>query len=93
MALVIIGFSFDVQLPLIFTIISELFGLKYYSTLFNCEQLASPLGTYILNVKVTEPLYDCEALKELERKGLSRSLVKKLTCIGEVNFRSKVEKT
>ncbi|KAL7230020.1 hypothetical protein ACSBR2_008546 [Camellia fascicularis] len=83
--LVIIGFSFGVQLPLIFTIISELFGLKYYSTLFNCGQLASPLGSYILNVKVTGPLYDHKALKELERKGLSRSSVV-VMCLEQVGY-------
>uniref|UniRef100_A0A0V0ICB7 Uncharacterized protein n=1 Tax=Solanum chacoense TaxID=4108 RepID=A0A0V0ICB7_SOLCH len=81
-ASIIIGFSFGAQLPLLFTIISELFGLKYYSTLFNCGQLASPLGSYILNVKVTGPLYDREALKDLEKKGLTRASVKELTCIG-----------
>ncbi|KAL2536206.1 Major facilitator superfamily protein [Forsythia ovata] len=84
---VIIGFSFGAQLPLIFAIISEIFGLKYYSTLFNCGQLASPLGSYILNVKVTGPLYDREALKELARKGMTRSSVKELTCIGSRCYR------
>lgn len=86
-ASVIIGFSFGAQLPLLFAIISELFGLKYYSTLFNCGQLASPLGSYILNVKVTGMLYDREALKELARKGLSRDSVKELTCIGRHCYR------
>ncbi|MCD7449096.1 hypothetical protein HAX54_049210 [Datura stramonium] len=86
-ASLIIGFSFGAQLPLLFTIISELFGLKYYSTLFNCGQLASPLGSYILNVKVTGPLYDREALKDLAKKGLTRSSVKELTCIGNQCYR------
>ncbi|XP_009786215.1 protein NUCLEAR FUSION DEFECTIVE 4 [Nicotiana tabacum] len=86
-ASVIIGFSFGAQLPLLFSIISELFGLKYYSTLFNCGQLASPLGSYILNVKVTGPLYDRQALKELAKKGLTRSSVKELTCIGNQCYR------
>ncbi|XP_015056803.1 protein NUCLEAR FUSION DEFECTIVE 4 [Solanum pennellii] len=86
-ASVIIGFSFGAQLPLLFSIISELFGLKYYSTLFNCGQLASPLGSYILNVKVTGPLYDREALKDLARRGLTRSSVKELTCIGNQCYR------
>ncbi|KAH0712791.1 hypothetical protein KY289_008750 [Solanum tuberosum] len=86
-ASVIIGFSFGAQLPLLFSIISELFGLKYYSTLFNCGQLASPLGSYILNVKVTGPLYDREALKDLAKKGLTRSSVKELTCIGNQCYR------
>ncbi|XP_031388084.1 protein NUCLEAR FUSION DEFECTIVE 4 [Punica granatum] len=86
-ASIIIGFSFGAQLPLLFAIISELFGLKYYSTLFNCGQLASPLGSYILNVKVTGKLYDSEAVKDLRRKGLERSDVKELTCIGAHCYR------
>lgn len=86
-ASIIIGFSFGAQLPLLFAIISELFGLKYYSTLFNCGQLASPLGSYILNVKVTGMLYDKEALKELAKKGMDRSSVKELTCIGSQCYR------
>ncbi|XP_076938018.1 protein NUCLEAR FUSION DEFECTIVE 4-like [Bidens hawaiensis] len=86
-ASIIIGFSFGAQLPLIFAIISELFGLKYYSTLFNCGQLGSPLGTYILNVKVTGPLYDREAVKELAKKGLTRGAVKELICMGSHCYR------
>ncbi|KAK9940023.1 hypothetical protein M0R45_016700 [Rubus argutus] len=86
-ASVIIGFSFGAQLPLLFAIISELFGLKYYSTLFNCGQLASPLGSYIFNVKVTGMLYDREALKLLARKGMTRSSVKELICIGSQCYR------
>ncbi|XP_004288935.1 PREDICTED: protein NUCLEAR FUSION DEFECTIVE 4-like isoform X1 [Fragaria vesca subsp. vesca] len=86
-ASVIIGFSFGAQLPLLFAIISELFGLKYYSTLFNCGQLASPLGSYILNVKVTGMLYDREALKVLASKGMTRSSVKELICIGSQCYR------
>ncbi|KVI09315.1 protein NUCLEAR FUSION DEFECTIVE 4-like [Cynara cardunculus var. scolymus] len=86
-ASIIIGFSFGAQLPLIFAIISELFGLKYYSTLFNCGQLGSPLGSYILNVRVTGPLYDREALKELAKKGLDRTAVKELVCMGSHCYR------
>lgn len=86
-ASVIIGFSFGAQLPLLFAIISELFGLKYFSTLFNCGQIASPLGSYILNVKVAGMMYDMEALKQLKEKGLDRSAVKELTCIGKQCFR------
>ncbi|XP_021278120.1 protein NUCLEAR FUSION DEFECTIVE 4 [Herrania umbratica] len=86
-ASIIIGFSFGAQLPLLFAIISELFGLKHYSTLFNCGQLASPLGSYIFNVKITGWLYDREALKDLAEKGLTRSSVKELTCIGTHCYR------
>ncbi|CAN7137127.1 unnamed protein product [Brassica rapa subsp. narinosa] len=81
-ASILMGFSFGAQLPLLFAIISELFGLKYYSTLFNCGQLASPLGSYILNVRVTGMLYDREALKQLKARGLTRKDVKDLTCLG-----------
>lgn len=81
-ASILMGFSFGAQLPLLFAIISELFGLKYYSTLFNCGQLASPLGSYILNVRVTGMLYDKEALKQLTARGLTRKDVKDLTCLG-----------
>ncbi|KAH7542705.1 hypothetical protein FEM48_Zijuj02G0102500 [Ziziphus jujuba var. spinosa] len=86
-ASVIIGFSFGAQLPLLFAIISELFGLKHYSTLFNCGQIASPLGSYILNVRVTGKLYDHQALKELAKKGMDRSSVKELICIGVQCYR------
>ncbi|GAB2276816.1 hypothetical protein Dimus_011529 [Dionaea muscipula] len=86
---VLIGFSFGAQLTLLFTIISELFGLKYYSTLFNCGQLASPLGSYILNVQIVGRLYDHEAMNQLMQKGMTRSMVKGgLTCTGDPCFRS-----
>lgn len=84
---VLIGFSFGAQLTLLFVIISEIFGLKYYSTLFNCGQLASPLGSYILNVQIVGKLYDREALKQLAAKGMTRSMVKELTCIGKQCYR------
>ncbi|XP_038694823.1 protein NUCLEAR FUSION DEFECTIVE 4-like [Tripterygium wilfordii] len=87
-ASIIIGFAFGAQLILLFAIISELFGLKYYSTLFNCGQLASPIGSYILNVKITGMLYDRQALDELAKKGLTRSAVKELVCIGTQCYRN-----
>lgn len=79
---VIMGFCFGAQWPLIFAIISELFGLKYYSTLYNLGAGASPLGTYILNVIVAGHLYDKEALKQMEAKGLTRHAGEDLTCTG-----------
>ncbi|OMO82863.1 Nodulin-like protein [Corchorus capsularis] len=86
-ASIIIGFSSGAQFPLLYAIVSELFGLKHYSTLFNCGQLSSPLGSYILNVRITGMLYDREALKDLAKQGLERSPVKELTCIGSHCFR------
>ncbi|PWA94060.1 Major facilitator superfamily [Artemisia annua] len=86
-ASIIIGFSFGAQLPLLFAIVSELFGLKHFTTLFNCAQLGSPLGSYVLNVKITGPMYDREAIKVLKSSGLDRSSVKELVCIGKQCYR------
>ncbi|GLJ16548.1 hypothetical protein SUGI_0283150 [Cryptomeria japonica] len=63
-ASVVLGFSFGAQWPVIFAMISELFGLKYYSTLYNLVGSASPLGTYLLSVRVAGYLYDVEAIKQ-----------------------------
>jgi hypothetical protein len=63
-ASIVIGFCFRAQWPMIFSIISELFGLKHYSTLYNLVGSASPLGTYILSVRVAGYLYDFEAKKK-----------------------------
>ncbi|MCL7024410.1 hypothetical protein MKW94_017980 [Papaver nudicaule] len=87
-ASVLIGFTYGAQVTLIYTIISELFGLKYYSTLFNFGVLAMPLGSYVFNVRVAGFLYDKEALKQLKVKGLVRDSVKDLTCIGKQCYRS-----
>ncbi|KAJ4843359.1 hypothetical protein Tsubulata_023894 [Turnera subulata] len=81
-ASVIIGFCFGAQWPLVFAIISEIFGLKYYSTLYNFGGAASPVGSYILNVLVAGQLYDKEALRQLEASGLRREAGKDLTCTG-----------
>ncbi|PIN06706.1 hypothetical protein CDL12_20737 [Handroanthus impetiginosus] len=64
-ASVIIGFCFGAQWPLLFAIISELFGLKNYAVLYNFASLASPIGSYLLKVRVTGYLYDTEAKKQL----------------------------
>ncbi|KHN39024.1 Protein NUCLEAR FUSION DEFECTIVE 4 [Glycine soja] len=84
---VIIGFCFGAIWPLMFAIISEIFGLKYYSTLYNFGAVASPVGSYILNVRVTGYLYDKEALKQLGVKGLIRQKGKDLTCVGVQCYR------
>lgn len=82
LASVIMGFLFGGQFTLLLAIISELFGLKYYATLFNLGQ-----GLYILDAKVTGMLYDKEAFKQLKAKGLDRSSVKELVCFGVDRFR------
>ncbi|XP_074287576.1 protein NUCLEAR FUSION DEFECTIVE 4-like [Silene latifolia] len=87
LASVIIGFSFGAQWPLLFGIISELFGLKYYSTLYNFGSVASPIGGYILNVRITGNLYDKEATKQLLASGRKRAIGEELDCVGPNCFR------
>ncbi|KAK0591512.1 hypothetical protein LWI29_003068 [Acer saccharum] len=77
------GVPYGDQLTLLFIIISELFGLKYYLTLFDCGQLASPLGSHVPSVVVVGKLYDKEAFKQLAEKEMTRAMVKELTCIGK----------
>lgn len=86
-ASVIIGFCFGAQWPLLFAIISELFGLKYYSTLYNFGGAASPVGSYLLNVRLVGHLYDLET-KKLKEKGLAlKSDGGEFTCIGVQCFK------
>ncbi|KAK8936018.1 hypothetical protein KSP39_PZI013542 [Platanthera zijinensis] len=83
-ASIIIGFCFGAQWPLLFAIISEIFGLKYYSTLYNFGGVASPIGSYILNVRVTGYLYDREA----GRQNIAAAAGEKdLLCVGVKCFR------
>uniref|UniRef100_J3NFB6 Uncharacterized protein n=1 Tax=Oryza brachyantha TaxID=4533 RepID=J3NFB6_ORYBR len=79
-ASVLIGFCFGAAYPMILAIISEVFGLKYYSTLYNVGNLACPVGSYILNVRVAGRMYDREA----RRQGAVAVAAgkKELTCIG-----------
>ncbi|KAL6953942.1 hypothetical protein U1Q18_043363 [Sarracenia purpurea var. burkii] len=86
-ASIIIGFCFGAQWPLLFAIISEVFGLKYYSTLYNFGAVASPIGSYILNVRVTGHLYDKEANKQLIAAGLKRKHGEDLNCNGAECFK------
>ncbi|XVE96588.1 hypothetical protein REPUB_Repub02eG0235900 [Reevesia pubescens] len=86
-ASVIIGFCFGAQWPLLYAIISEVFGLKYYSTLYNFGSMASPVGSYILNVRVAGHLYDKEALKQMKALGRTRKPGEDLTCTGGQCFR------
>ncbi|WVZ60112.1 hypothetical protein U9M48_010174 [Paspalum notatum var. saurae] len=79
-ASVILGFCFGAQWPLLFAIISEVFGLKYYSTLYNFGAVASPVGSYILNVRIAGRMYDDEARRQGQSGG-------DLTCIGVSCFR------
>lgn len=86
-ASIIIGFCFGAQWPLVFAIISELFGLKYYSTLYNFGGAASPLGIYLLSVRVAGHLYDKEAKRQMAALGIKRNRGDQLNCIGVECFK------
>ena len=47
LASVIIGFCFGAQWPLVFATISEIFGLKHYSTLYNLGGAASTSAWFV----------------------------------------------
>ncbi|KAJ1266664.1 hypothetical protein BS78_08G169400 [Paspalum vaginatum] len=79
-ASVAIGFCFGAAQPLILATVSELFGLKYYSTMYNFCGTASPVGSYILNVRVAGRMYDREAARQGAVAAAAGS--KGLTCIG-----------
>jgi MFS family permease len=81
-ASIIIGFCFGANWPLLFSIISELFGLKYYSTFYNVGSIASPIGSYLLSVRVAGYLYDKEATRQMEILGLKRKKGEELNCNG-----------
>ncbi|KAI4339258.1 hypothetical protein MLD38_024218 [Melastoma candidum] len=85
-ASIIIGFCFGAQWPLLFAIISEIFGLKYYSTLYNFGSVASPVGSYILSVRVAGGLYDREARKQMLAEGIRRNSGEGLNCVGTKCF-------
>ncbi|KAG2723431.1 hypothetical protein I3760_02G170600 [Carya illinoinensis] len=75
------------QWPLIFAIISKIFCLKYYSTLYNFGGAVSPIGLYLLNVRVTGYLYNKEAEKQMAALGLKRVARNELNCIRAECFR------
>ncbi|MCO5614703.1 hypothetical protein L7F22_068987 [Adiantum nelumboides] len=63
------GLTFGAQWPVLFAVISELFGLKHYATLYNVAPLAAPLGSYLLKVRVAGYLYDKEAAVQAAEAG------------------------
>lgn len=79
---VIIGFCFGAQGPLINATISEIFGLKHFSMLFNMSTMAIPIGSYLFNALLTGKLYDKVAKQQLKVKGLTRKEGEDLDCFG-----------
>jgi len=86
-ASIVIGFCFGANWSLFFSVISELFGLKHYSTLYNLGKLAGPTGSYLLSVRVAGYLYDREAMRQMEAMGQKTSPGEELNCNGEECFK------
>ncbi|KAL6847464.1 hypothetical protein ACP4OV_023317 [Aristida adscensionis] len=86
-ASVVVGFCFGAAYPMILAIISELFGLRYYSTLYNVGNVASPVGSYILNVRVAGRMYDREAARQGAVAAAAAAAGKGLTCVGARCYR------
>ena len=65
---VMIGLSFGAHWSLIPAATSELFGLKNFGTMLNAVTMASPVGSYLLSVRLAGFIYDAEAQKQNPRK-------------------------
>ncbi|KAK8918511.1 hypothetical protein KSP39_PZI021523 [Platanthera zijinensis] len=57
---VLVGVCYGAQWSLMPTITSELFGIKYFGTIFNAVAVASPVGSYVLSVRLVGYVYDME---------------------------------
>uniref|UniRef100_A0A7N1A875 Nodulin-like protein n=1 Tax=Kalanchoe fedtschenkoi TaxID=63787 RepID=A0A7N1A875_KALFE len=57
----LVGVCYGSQWSLMPTITSEIFGVGHMGTIFNTIAVASPLGSYILSVRVVGYIYDKEA--------------------------------
>lgn len=84
-ASIIIGLCFGAQWPVMYAVISEIFGLKYYATLYNFGAVASPLGSYLLSVRVVGHMYDQETRKQCTALGTCSS-ASGITCTGHKCF-------
>ncbi|KAF5193809.1 Nuclear fusion defective 4-like [Thalictrum thalictroides] len=59
---ILVGVCYGSQWSLMPTITSEIFGVRHMGTIFNTIAVASPVGSYILSVRVVGYIYDKEAL-------------------------------
>ena len=58
---ILVGVCYGSQWSLMPIITSEIFGLRHFGTLFNAIAIASPLGSYILSVRLVGYIYDMES--------------------------------
>ncbi|KAG8388656.1 hypothetical protein BUALT_Bualt02G0148000 [Buddleja alternifolia] len=55
---ILVGICYGSQWSLMPTITSEIFGVQHMGTIFNSIAIASPIGSYILSVRVIGYIYD-----------------------------------
>lgn len=60
---VLVGVCYGSQWSLMPTITSEIFGVKHMGTIFNTIAIASPIGSYILSVRIIGYIYDKNAFR------------------------------
>ncbi|KAK1363362.1 protein NUCLEAR FUSION DEFECTIVE 4-like [Heracleum sosnowskyi] len=58
---VIVGVCYGSQWSLMPTITSEIFGVLHLGTIFNTIAIASPIGSYVMSVRIAGYIYDKEA--------------------------------
>uniref|UniRef100_A0A0D9Y1V5 Uncharacterized protein n=1 Tax=Leersia perrieri TaxID=77586 RepID=A0A0D9Y1V5_9ORYZ len=58
---VLVGLCYGCQWALMPSITSEIFGLSHFGTIFNVVAVASPVGSYILSVRLVGFIYDMES--------------------------------
>lgn len=61
---VLVGVCYGSQWSLMPTITSEIFGVRHLGTIFNTIAVASPIGSYVLSVRVIGYIYDRNATGE-----------------------------
>ena len=61
---VLVGVCYGSQWSLMPTITSEIFGVRHLGTIFNTIAVASPIGSYVLSVRVIGYIYDRHAAGE-----------------------------
>ncbi|KAL5722518.1 hypothetical protein ACHQM5_006032 [Ranunculus cassubicifolius] len=62
---ILVGVCYGSQWSLMPTITSEVFGVRHMATIFYTISTASPVGSYILSVKVVGYIYDKETASEI----------------------------
>lgn len=61
---ILVGVFYGSQWSLMPTIVSEIFGVTHFGTIFNTITIAGPIGSYAISVRVIGYLYDKEMAQE-----------------------------